>query len=181
MASVPVLVKRIRSAHLIAFKTASAASTSRRWVMAKVVPSRAAVDHGLGDKRIGVAEDDRSPRTLQVDVSLAVHVPDVSALAAIDDEGVVVTEIAESARHSVDKIGSGALKPLRGAGSLHAHEMESSEICDRPMVGAGLVRQLLGVWTVARPLCPSRFVTPDRLYVEPGNSVPPENAPGGTR
>ena len=30
-----------------------------------------------------------------------------------------------------------------------------------PKIRLGRVRQLLGVWTVARPLCPSRFVTPD--------------------
>ena len=121
VASVPVFVNRSVSIHGMASRIASAAWTSTAVVMAKTVPRRGRFRHGVDDGLMAVAEDDGPKTELVVDVPFPVHVEGVRTFAAIDDERVFVTPVAEAARHSVDQRLVGAPEPFSCLGTLKTH------------------------------------------------------------
>ena len=76
--------------------------------------------HGLDDGRVRVAVDHRAVGTDQVNVLVAVHVPQAGALAAGDDAGLAAhgAEGADRGVHTTRDGLDGALEPLLGLGCL---------------------------------------------------------------
>ena len=83
VASLPVLAKRTTSAEGTMRRRRSAASTSAEVAAAKCEPCAMACETDFNHLGMSVSLDERAERHHEVDVFVAVGVPDVRALAAL--------------------------------------------------------------------------------------------------
>ena len=89
MASVPETVIRALSTHGLSSLTSSIARTSSSLVIEKLTPQAHPLVDVVVDAIVAVPEDHRAVAHAQVDVLVAVHVPDLAALAAVDVDRVL--------------------------------------------------------------------------------------------
>ena len=93
----------------------SSASSTSPWVGApNVVPHCAAADDRGEDVGVGVAEDERAPRADVVDVAVAVHVDELGAQSALDEDRVA-PDGAHRPHRRVDAAGKRVAAPVRRA------------------------------------------------------------------
>ena len=137
VASVPELTSRTFSTEGTAAMISSASSFSASVGAPKLVPRRTAASSGRHDRRMGVAEDHRSPGADVIEVAIAVDIDQVGPFGVVDEDRLAAdaAERPGGAVHSPgDELfgaGEGGVALLAGHGGFFKRKVgwdERSEV-----------------------------------------------------